>query len=117
MYASCLFAFAALSLASSAALGQAPAGSAQAGKKAYLDQMCHTCHGTLGQGGERGSGPRIAPQPFPWEAFAMQVRRPRAAMPRFPAEFLSERQLADIYAYLSSIKPGPAARDIPLLRD
>jgi mono/diheme cytochrome c family protein len=117
MNASCLFAMAALSLASSTALGQAPTGSAQAGKKAYLDQMCHTCHGTLGQGGERGSGPRIAPQPFPWEAFATQVRRPRAAMPRFPAEFLSDRQLADIYAYLSSIKPGPAARDIPLLRD
>ena len=107
----------ALALASSAALGQAPAGSAQAGKKAYMDKMCHTCHGTLGQGGERGSGPRIAPEPFPWEAFAAQTRRPRAGMPRYPAEFLSDRELADIYAYVSSIKPGPKARDIPLLRD
>jgi mono/diheme cytochrome c family protein len=107
----------ALVSASSTALGQTPAGSAQAGKKAYLDKMCHTCHGTLGQGGERSSGPRIAPQPYPWEAFAMQVRRPRAAMPRFPAEFLTDRELADIYAYLSAIKPGPNAGDIPLLRD
>jgi mono/diheme cytochrome c family protein len=117
MKASFLFKIAALALASSAALGQAPAGSVQAGKKAYVDKMCQTCHGTLGQGGERGSGPRLAPQPYPWEAFAMQIRRPRAAMPRFPVEFLSDRELADIYAYLSSIKPGPGARDIPLLRD
>jgi mono/diheme cytochrome c family protein len=112
-----LLAYAAFALASSTALGQAPAGSAQAGKKVYMDKMCHTCHGTLGQGGERTSGPRIAPDPFPWEAFAAQVRRPRAGMPRYPAEFLSNRELADIYAYLSSVKPGPMARDIPLLRD
>lgn len=112
-----LLAYAALALASSTALGQAPAGSAPAGKKAYMDKMCHTCHGTLGQGGERGSGPRLAPNPFPWEAFATQTRRPRAVMPRYPVEFLSERELADIYAYLSSVKPGPEARDIPLLRD
>ncbi len=112
-----LLASAALALASSSALGQAPVGSAQAGKKAYMDKMCHTCHGTLGQGGERGAGPRIAPAPFPWEAFATQTRRPRAAMPRYAVEFLSDRELADIYAYLSSLKPGPKARDIPLLRD
>jgi mono/diheme cytochrome c family protein len=112
-----LLAAAALALASSSALGQAPSGSAQAGKKTYVDKMCHTCHGTLGQGGERTSGPRIAPDPFPWEAFATQTRRPRGGMPRYPVEFLSDRELADIYAYLSSVKPGPEARDIPLLRD
>jgi mono/diheme cytochrome c family protein len=38
-------------------------------------------------------------------------------MPRYPAEFLSNRELADIYAYLASVKPGPQAHDIPLLRD
>jgi mono/diheme cytochrome c family protein len=112
-----LLAAVALALAGSPALGQAPAGSAQAGKKAYVDKMCHTCHGMLGQGGERGAGPRIAPEPFPWEAFATQTRRPRAVMPRYPVEFLSERELADIYAYVSSVKAGPKARDIPLLKD
>jgi mono/diheme cytochrome c family protein len=113
----CLLAHATLALASSSALGQAPAGSAQAGKKVYMDKMCHTCHGTVGQGGERSSGPRIAPDPFPWEAFAAQVRRPRGGMPRYPAEFLSNRELADIYAYVSSVKPGPKAHDIRLLGD
>ena len=112
-----VLACAVLALGSPAALGQAPAGSAQAGKKVYMDKMCHTCHGSLGQGGERTSGPRIAPDPFPWEAFATQTRRTRGGMPRYPVEFLSDRELADIYAYLSSVKPGPEARDIPLLRD
>lgn len=112
-----LLAAAVLALASATAYGQVPAGSVQAGKTAYMDNMCHTCHGTLGQGGDRGAGPRIAPDPYPWEAFAMQTRRPRAGMPRYPVEFLSERQLADIYAYVLSLKQGPKARDIPLLRD
>jgi mono/diheme cytochrome c family protein len=38
-------------------------------------------------------------------------------MPRYPAEFLSDKELADIYAYIASIKGGPAAKDLPLLRD
>ena len=99
------------------AAAQAPAGDAVRGKKAYLDNICHSCHGTAGQGGERGSGPRIAPDPFAWEAFAMAIRRPRAVMPRYPVEHLSDQALADIYAYLASIKAGTPAKDIPLLKD
>ena len=106
-----------ISFASTAAWSQTPQGSIERGKKLYQEKWCHSCHGTVGQGGERGAGPRIAPNPFPFEAFAMQTRRPRANMPRYPVEFLSEQELADIYAYVASIKPGPAAKDIPLLRD
>ena len=95
---------------------QTPSGSIDRGKKLFQDKWCHSCHGTVGQGGERGAGPKLAPSPFPYEAFAMQTRRPRANMPRYPQEFLSDAQLADIYSYISSIKPGPAAQDIPLLR-
>ena len=58
-------------------LAQAPQGSVERGKKLYQEKWCHTCHGTVGQGGERGAGPKIAPNPFPYEAFAMQTRRPR----------------------------------------
>ena len=103
--------------AAAAAWAQAPQGSAERGHKVYQDMGCYACHGTVGQGGERGAGPKLAPNPFPYEAFAHQTRRPRANMPRYPAEFLSDQQLADIYAYVASIKPGPAAKDIPLLRD
>lgn len=92
------------------------AGSAERGMKLYQEKWCHSCHGTMGQGGDRGAGPRIAPNPFPYEAFAAQTRRPRSSMPRYPAEFLSDQELADIYAYVASIKSRPA-KDIPALRD
>jgi mono/diheme cytochrome c family protein len=103
--------------ASSAASAQTPQGSVERGKKLYQEKWCHSCHGTVGQGGERGAGPKIAPNPFPYDAFVMQTRRPRANMPRYPVEVLSDQEMADIYAYVASIKPGPAAKDLPLLRD
>jgi mono/diheme cytochrome c family protein len=93
----------------------APPGSAERGKKVYMDQLCHTCHGTLGQGGERGAGPKIAPNPFPWAAFAQQVRKPRQVMVPYTDKTLPEQDLADIYAYIVTIKPGPLAKDVPLL--
>jgi mono/diheme cytochrome c family protein len=70
----------------------------------------------VGQGGDRGSGPRIAYDVWPWEAFSQQVRRPRETMPRYAAEHVSDQDLADIYAYVSSVKRGPKASEIPLLR-
>ena len=111
-----VFAFAML-LISTSAWAQTPQGSAERGRKIYMDVGCYACHGSVGQGGERGAGPKIAPNPFPYEAFAFQTRRPRNSMPRYPVEFVSDQQLADIYAYVTSIKPGPAAKDIPLLRE
>jgi mono/diheme cytochrome c family protein len=74
---------------------------------------CHACHGTLGQGAS--TGPRLAPGPQPYAAFAQQVRQPRQDMPRYTPEALSDQDLADIYAYLQSIQPGPGATAIPLL--
>ncbi len=94
---------------------QAPAGDGVRGKAAYMKNMCHTCHGTVGQGGDRGSGPRIAYDVWPWEGFVQQVRRPREAMPRYDVAFLGDAELADIYAYVASARPGRKAKDIPLL--
>lgn len=95
----------------------APAGDAERGKKVYLQQLCHTCHGTVGQGGDRGSGPKIYPNPFPYAAFAQQTRKPRQAMPPYTEKHLPEQDLVDIYHYLFSTKASPAAKDIPLLKD
>ena len=107
-----------LSLAmASVALGQdaPPAGSAERGAAAFKKYMCYTCHGTLGQGADRGTGPKLTPPTPPYPAFVLQVRTPRLDMPAYRKEFVSDQELADIYAYLSSIKPSPAAKDIPLL--
>ena len=96
---------------------QAPAGDATRGKAAFMKHMCYTCHGTVGQGGDRGSGPRIAYDVWPWEGFLQQVRHPREQMPRYPVELASDQDLADIYAYVGSHKKGAKASEIPLLRD
>ena len=101
-------------LAAAAETGSAPAGNIERGKQVYSHQLCQACHGTIGQGGGV-AGPKIAPNPFPWPAFEHQVRKPRAAMPPYTVKNLSDQDLADIYAYVASIKPGPGAKDIPLL--
>lgn len=109
--------FAALAAASLGAHGEAPApaGDAARGKAAYLKVQCDSCHGTAGQGTRYGS--RLAPDRMEWGKFEKQVRHPRSAMPRYAVEFVSDRDLADIYAYLGSVKPGPKAADIPLLKE
>jgi ubiquinol-cytochrome c reductase cytochrome c subunit len=99
------------------AQAQAPAGDVARGKAAFMKNMCYTCHGSVGQGGDRGSGPRIAYDTWPWEAFSQQVRRPREGMPRYAKELLGDQDLADIYAYVSSFKKGPKASEIQLLKD
>ena len=96
---------------------QAPPGDAARGKVAYMKHGCYTCHGTVGQGGDRGSGPRIAYDVWPWEGFLQQTRRPREQMPRYPADHLPDAELADIYVYIAGQKRGPKASEIPLLKE
>lgn len=93
-----------------------PAGSVQSGYKSYMKYMCYTCHGTIGQGADRGTGPKLTPGMLPYPAFALQVRTPRLDMPAYRREFVSDQELADMYAYLMTIKPSPNAKDIPLLK-
>lgn len=108
---------AAIALSAVPVSAQTSAASAERGGKVYVEKMCYTCHGYSGQGGERGAGPRIAPDVWPLDAFVQQTRRPRQDMPRYPAKFVSDQELADMHAWLSAIKPGPKAQDIPLLRE
>ena len=103
-----------LFFAAAAQAQKPPAGSAERGQKIYLHQMCHNCHGTVGQGGGV-AGPKLAPNPWQWREFAQQIRKPRLVMVPYSEKVLPEQDLADIYAYLVSIKPGLAAKDIPLL--
>jgi mono/diheme cytochrome c family protein len=91
-----------------------PTGLAENGHKAYMKYMCYTCHGTVGQGADRGTGPKLAPPPVSFATFQAQLRTPRQDMPPYRKEFVSDQELADIYAYLLSIKPSPAAKDLPL---
>ena len=93
-----------------------PAGSAERGANSYRKYMCYTCHGTVGQGATAGVGSKLAPGTLPYPAFALQVRAPRQDMPAYRTEFVSDQELADMYAYLLTVKPSAAAKDIPLLK-
>jgi mono/diheme cytochrome c family protein len=58
---------------------------------------------------------RIVPLPLPWLGFQVYVRQPAGQMPRFSQQVLSDAELADIFAFLSSVPPSRSAAKIPLL--
>ena len=89
------------------------AASAEKGKDSYMKYGCWGCHGMVGQGGI--TGPKLAPEPLPIEAFVGFVRQTNRGMPPYMEPVLPNEDLADIHAYLASIKKGPEAKDIPLL--
>ena len=86
------------------------------GRALYMKNGCYSCHGTVGQGGERSGAPKLAPGTYPFEAFRALVRTPREAMPRFDVQYLDDGQLQLIHRYLSAVPPGRRAADIPELR-
>ncbi|MGB7541359.1 MAG: c-type cytochrome [Burkholderiales bacterium] len=106
---------AALLAGSAFAEDKAPAGSAERGGSLFVELNCYSCHGTHGQGGGRGSEPTI-PAGYPWAGFIAELRKPRRDMPAYTEKWVSNQDVADLYAYFSSLKPAPAAKDIPLLR-
>jgi mono/diheme cytochrome c family protein len=93
----------------------APAGNAEAGKKAYNSYGCYQCHGFEGQGSS-ATGPRLGPRPLPYAVFSRYVRRPTGQMPLYTEKVLPEADLTNIHAYLTS-RPAPKAVDsIPILK-
>jgi mono/diheme cytochrome c family protein len=100
-------------------IGQAAAEAADAarGKILFTEKYgCYQCHGTQGQGSPV-TGPRLAPNPMPFEALSAFVRTSSREMPPFREAVLPNEDLADIYAYLQSIKPGPDYKSIPTLNN
>lgn len=79
----------------------------------FVAYGCYLCHGLEGQG---GAALRIAPSPYPFEAFAGLVRRPPNEMPAYPPGLLSDEDLRAIYRYVRSIAEPPPLDELPLLR-
>jgi mono/diheme cytochrome c family protein len=97
-------------------LGAAPAAAdAAAGKAVYAAKTCSLCHGGVGQGG--AAGPRLAPDPLPFEVFLKRLREPLNEMPPFGPAIVSDQEARAIHDYLASIKPGAPAEAIPLLKE
>jgi mono/diheme cytochrome c family protein len=93
----------------------APAGNAENGKKIFNKNGCYECHGREGQG-STVTGPRIAPDPVPFDVLSGYVRKPTGEMPPYTAKVISDQELADIYAFLQSRPHPPAAKANPLLK-
>jgi mono/diheme cytochrome c family protein len=94
---------------------ESPAGNAENGKKLFNKIGCYECHGREGQGSTM-SGPRIAPDPIPYNALLRYIRKPTGEMPPFTAKVVSDQELADIYAFLQSRPRPQPAKDNPLLK-
>jgi mono/diheme cytochrome c family protein len=80
------------------------AGSATAGK-AVFDTNCASCHGAGGKN-QGGPGPTLAGVGFKAGQVAFMVRNPAAidadsGMPKLP---LTDKQVADVAAYVASLK-------------
>ena len=89
------------------------AGNAQKGKDAYVKHGCWQCHGYAAQGGI--TGPKLAPDPMPVQAFMIFVRHSNRTMPPYQKAILSDADLADIHAYLLTLPPPKDYKSIPLL--
>jgi mono/diheme cytochrome c family protein len=98
----------------SSAGSAAPAsGDATKGEKLFIADGCYECHDYEGVGA--GTGPRIGPPPISLPSFLRYVRAPSGNMPPYTVKIISDQDLTDIYAYLESLPPQPAASSIPLL--
>lgn len=96
----------------------APRGDAAKGKQNYMTKGCSYCHGTAGQGGGgRTGGLRIASMGIAFPVFLNQLRHPVNEMPPYVEAALSDQDVADIYAYVSSLPQPPDVKTIPILNN
>ncbi|MEI9892071.1 MAG: cytochrome c [Caulobacteraceae bacterium] len=107
-------AFAALAAGAAFAQTAAPKGDAAHGYKIYVADGCWQCHGYQGQG---GAGPKLAPNPLPYDAIFGQLRKPRGTMPVYTHVTTPDQDVADIYAYLQTMPKAKTVADIPALAD
>jgi mono/diheme cytochrome c family protein len=92
----------------------APAGNAANGKKIFASYGCYQCHNYAANGGT--AGPRLAGRLIAFQAFTRYVRKPTGEMPPYTPKVVSDKELADIYAFLQTIPAPPAVDTISILK-
>jgi len=97
-------------------VGAAQAADAAKGKANFMKYGCWQCHGMAGQGSPV-TGPKLAPDPIPYEALSAFIRNSNRAMPPYREAVLPNDDLQDIYAYLQSIPATADPKTIPLLNN
>ena len=96
-----------------AAPQQKTSGDATQGKRLYLEYSCWACHGYTAQ---TGNGQRLQPPRLEERQFVAYLRTPRTRqMPAYSSKVMSDREAADIYAFVLSLPREPETKDVPLL--
>jgi mono/diheme cytochrome c family protein len=96
----------------------APQGDAGQGKQLFLNVGCFTCHGRSGQGGAyNGPAPILAKTQLPFDGFKGQLRNPVDDMPAYSDAVLSDKDVADIYAFVQTLPARRPAKDIAILNN
>ncbi|HEY4407263.1 MAG TPA: cytochrome c [Xanthobacteraceae bacterium] len=96
----------------------APKGDVANGQRVYLADGCFTCHGRVGQGGNYyGTTPTLAKTELPFEGFKQQLRDPVRVMPAYSEAVVSDKEAADIYAFLQTLQGRRPVKDIPILNN
>jgi mono/diheme cytochrome c family protein len=96
----------------------APPGDAVEGKRLYLAVGCFTCHGRSGQGGAmNGPVPALAKTAMPFDGFKGQLRQPADEMPAYSEKVMTDRQIADIYAFVQSLPGRRPTKDMKIFDD
>jgi len=89
------------------AFAEDAAGDAANGKLIYAKMRCFTCHGRAGQGGAFNyPAPALA---------ALDLREPPNDMPAYSTALLSDKEAADMWAWLHALPGRKPAKDFPLL--
>src|SRR5450432_720220 len=109
-------AFIAAAPAADALAQNAPSGDVANGKRVYLADGCFECHGRAGQGGALNyPAPALAQLEMPVESFVAFLRDAPKDMPAYSTAVLSDKEAADIHAFLQSLPGRKPAKDFPLL--
>ncbi len=86
------------------------------GKRMFLADGCFLCHGRSGQGGAMNyPAPPLAGIELPVESFVAFLREAPNDMPAYAVGVLSDKDAADIHAYLRTLPGRKNPKDFPLL--
>jgi mono/diheme cytochrome c family protein len=96
----------------------APRGDAANGKRVFVTVGCHYCHGRAGQGGALNyPAPPLAKSELPFDGFKGVLRESLRDMPAYTDAVLSDKDVADIFAFLQSLPGRRPAKDIAILNN
>lgn len=83
-------------------MGTAYSGDRSAGEEIFAAN-CAACHGAHGEGGSIGPSLHYENRRMPYDAVVSWIEDPQPPMPRLYPKPLSERQVRDVAAYVSSL--------------